>query len=374
MHFYVTLTTRCNLKCRYCYGKSLEDMESEFGNFEIDYSQPSTINYDLEVLTSFLAKCPELPTVIFYGGEPLLEIEKMIEIMDKINAGKFMIQTNGVLLDRLPPAYANRLHTILVSIDGDPTLTNFNRGKGIYQKVIENLRLLLKRGFKGEIIARMTVTEETEIEKQVLWLLFNDDFRFKSVHWQLDALFGKRDFEKRPFAQWTEKIYNPQVQSLVKFWVEYMETHSEVLRIYPFLGIIHSLLHNESSLLRCGAGWKMFNIQTDGTITPCPVMAGMKDFYLGHINHTSPSQIRKVLVKEPCVRCDLYNLCGGRCLYANITKLWGKEGFRLVCKTVKNLIERLKEAEPRIRELIRAGIISLKDFEYPRYNSCEIIP
>jgi putative peptide-modifying radical SAM enzyme len=349
-------------------------MESEFGDFEIDYSQPPTINYDLNTLASFLAEDKETTTIVFYGGEPLLESRKMIEIMDRMKAERFMIQTNGVLLDKLPSDYVNRLDTILVSIDGDEVLTDYNRGKGVYRKLMKNLGLLLEKGFSGEIIARMTVTEETEIEKQVLWLLFNDVFRFRSIHWQIDALFGKKDFESRPFARWAEKSYNPQIQSLVKFWVDYMELRGEVLRLYPFLGIMRSMLRNESTLLRCGAGWKMFNIQTNGIITPCPVMAGIKDFYLGHISTTSPLRIRKVFVSEPCPSCDIYNLCGGRCLYANVTKLWGEEGFRLVCKTVKNLIEALEKAKPIVQRLIQEGKISLKHFEYPLYNSCEIIP
>ena len=373
MQFYVTLTTQCNLNCRYCYGKCIEDMESDF-NFEVDYFIPLAINYSLDTLMNFLNKDNEETTVIFYGGEPLLEIRKMMEIMDTVEVEKFMIQTNGVLLHKLPPEYANKLHTVLVSIDGNEALTDFNRGKGTYRKVIQNLKLLRKRGFEGEIIARMTVTEQTEIEKQVLWLLFNEDFSFGSVHWQIDALFGKKDYEKRPFAQWAENSYNPQIRRLVNFWVDHMEKHCEVLKIYPFIGVMQSLLKNEPSLLRCGAGWTMFNIQTDGTITPCPVMAGMKKFYLGHINSTSPNQIRKAFVGEPCTTCSLYSVCGGRCLYANATKLWGAEGFQLVCKTVENLVESLKKAKPKVQQLIRTGKISLEDFEYTKYNSCEIIP
>ncbi len=375
MQFYVTLTTLCNLSCRYCYGKCLEDMESSF-DFEVDYSQPSTISYGLNTLAEFLSKDEEETTVIFYGGEPLLEMQKMMEIMDAVKAEKFMIQTNGILLHKLPPEYVNRLHTVLVSIDGDEKLTDFNRGKGTYRKVIENVKLLRERGFEGEIIARMTVTEETEIEKQVLWLLSNEDFSFTSVHWQIDALFGKKEYTKRrkTFAEWAEKSYNPQIRRLVQFWVNHMEREGQVLKIYPFLGVMHSLLNNQPTLLRCGAGWTMFNIQTDGTITPCPVMAGMKKYYLGHISETSPNRIRKVFVGEPCTTCRLYSICGGRCLYANVTKLWGMDGFHLVRKTVENLIDALQKAKPKVQRLIQTGKISLKDFEYTKYNSCEIIP
>jgi radical SAM protein with 4Fe4S-binding SPASM domain len=119
----------------------------------------------------------------------------------------------------------------------------------------------------------------------------------------------------------------------------------------------------------------MFNIQTDGNITPCPVMAGMKDFYLGNIRHTSPSNLRNtVSVSEPCTSCEVFRICGGRCLYANATRLWGDEGFKQVCGTVTAMIDSLKEMLPEVRRLVEEGTIRLEDFNYTKYNSCEIIP
>jgi len=138
---------------------------------------------------------------------------------------------------------------------------------------------------------------------------------------------------------------------------------------------MQSLLVDETSSLRCGAGWIMFNIQTDGNITPCPVMAGMKDFYLGSIRETWPGSLRDAaFVSEPCTDCNIYGICGGRCLYANATKLWGDEGFRQVCDTVKGMVNSLRQVLPEVRHLIEQGRIQPHDFEYTKYNSCEIIP
>jgi sulfatase maturation enzyme AslB (radical SAM superfamily) len=104
-------------------------------------------------------------------------------------------------------------------------------------------------------------------------------------------------------------------------------------------------------------------------------MVGMKDYYLGNIAETDSAHLKNsIYVSEPCTSCNVYTLCGGRCLYANATKLWGEEGFSLVCETVRNLINSLEAALPRISEMITSGYISQDDFKYPRYNSCEIIP
>ena len=181
MFFHVTLTTECNLHCRYCFGESLEDFDEDFSEFEVDYSLPKKANYGWNKLAEFCRKDPEC-VLTFYGGEPLLCCDDIERIMDLVPAKFFMIQTNGLFLNCLALKYLNRFHTILVSIDGDEALTDYYRGKGTFRKVIENLKLIMQNGFKGELIARMTVMEETDIEEQVKWLLSNDQFIFSSVH------------------------------------------------------------------------------------------------------------------------------------------------------------------------------------------------
>jgi uncharacterized protein len=372
--FYVTLTNNCNLKCRYCYGKACEDFGSDFRDLAIDYSLPSSITYDTETLRKFMQRDRD-PAIVFYGGEPLLQTDKLREIMDQLPGCRFMIQTNGLLLDKLKPEYVNKFETILVSVDGDEKLTDFYRGKGTYRNVAKNVLRIRENGFKGEIVARMTVGEETDIDRQVIALIQSRDLPVSSVHWQLDALFWQNDFPKRRFAEWATESYNPRLRRLIRVWIERMKNNGEVLRLYPLVGVMQSLLQNEPSPLRCGAGWIMFNIQTDGNITPCPVMAGMKDFYLGNIGEMSPQCLRDaVFVSKPCTECEIYRTCGGRCLYANVTKLWGDEGFSQVCGTVKNMVDALRETVPEVRRLIGEGRIRMEDFQYPKYNSCEIIP
>lgn len=374
MFFHVFLTTECNLECRYCFGEALEDTDYAFGGFDVDYALPKKISYDMELLNSFCMRDPEC-VLIFYGGEPLLYTTEIKRIMDGVKAKHFIVQTNGVFLNRLEPAYVNRLNAILVSLDGEETLTDYYRGKGVYRKVMDNLRLIKRNGFKGEIIARMTVMEKTDIYKQVLWLLNNSEFPFTSVHWQLNAGFWSTDFKRRNFKKWSMENYNPGIRHLVKFWVDTIEEKGVVLRLYPFLGVAQSILNDEQkSPLRCGAGWINYAIQTDGHIIPCPSMWGIQDYYVGHIRNANPLKLAKVPVGEPCTSCKTFNLCGGRCLYANITKRWKPEAYGLVCRTVENMINAIKEEKARIMELIKTGKIKREDFEFMKYNGCEVIP
>ena len=113
MFFHVILTTECNLQCKYCFGESLEDFNTDFSDLEIDYDLPRRINYDLELLIQFCEKDPDT-VLTFYGGEPLLCVNEIRNIMNVTKPKHFMIQTNGLLLDKLEPDYINRFHTILV--------------------------------------------------------------------------------------------------------------------------------------------------------------------------------------------------------------------------------------------------------------------
>jgi uncharacterized protein len=376
MFFHVILTSACNLQCKYCFGESMDDFDEEFGNeIEIDYDLPVKLNYNLGLLKKFCCQDPNC-VLTFYGGEPLMQIDKLRQIMDTVKPKYYMMQTNGLLLGKLEPKYVNQFHTLLVSIDGEESLTDYYRGIGTFRKAMDNLKLIKKNGYSGELIARMTIMEQTDIEKQVKWLLNNPEFSFTSIHWQLNAGFWGNDYQRRNFQEWSKTSYIPGVAALTRFWVDRMDESGVVLKLYPILGIAESLLHGETNcLMRCGSGWANYSIQTDGYIMPCPTMWGMTRYYLGHIKDANPLNLPKLFVdQKPCVDCDVLGICGGRCLYTNIVQRWPTEAYSKVCHTVRELINSVQAELPRMRQLIKSGKIKLSDFDYVKFNGAEIIP
>jgi uncharacterized protein len=375
MYFHLILTDDCNLCCSYCRAKAFLDLEERGGEraVEIDENIPINLEFDLETLYTFLGKDPS-PTLTFYGGEPLMRadlIERIVTEAPKVP--RFMMQTNGLLLDRLSPEITNRFTTILVSLDGRRELTDANRGDGVYSQVMKNIRTIRANGYQGELIARMTVTESTDIVDAVHWLAENPDHPFTSIHWQLDANFT-RDFSQRCFANWAEGSYNPGIRTLVRDWVDHMESEGEVLRWYPFLDPMEDLLNGRTSRLRCGSGHANYSIMTDGHIAPCPVMIGMKQYYVGHIRDADPCRLDCIDVGGECQNCRIRSFCGGRCLYSNITRPWGVAERRLVCGTVENLHTALTGAMPRVQALLSSGVITAEEFKHEKFNGCEIIP
>lgn len=372
MFYHLILTDECNLCCTYCRGKAFEALAGGETEVPIDESLPPDFSCDLEDLCRFLGQ-DEDPCITFYGGEPLMRMDLIRTIMDSAPVRRFMIQTNGTLLDRLGSDYINRMETVLVSLDGPRELTDQHRGAGTFDRVIRNVRTISAGGYRGELIARMTVTEGTDIREAVRFLASNDHHSFESIHWQIDADFSG-DSSMRMFSRWLTTSYIPGVRKLIGDWVGIMEEEGRVARWYPFLQTTVDLLQDRPSLLRCGCGHANYTIMTDGHIAPCPVMIGMTGSYVGHIRTANPRNLPVVEMTGSCRRCDILGFCGGRCLYADIARPWPPEEKRIICSSVRDLREGLSSALPAIRRLITSGKIRMEDFSHTRYNGCEIIP
>ena len=376
MHYHLILTENCDSKCRYCYEKSMspEEFENSLSEkFEFDFSAPCKNKIKTEKLKEFLLKDPE-PVLIFYGGEPLLEIKKIQEIIDflKNTRVKFRMQTNGKLLDKISIEYLNKIDKILISIDGNKTRTDYNRGKGTYEKVISNLRKITSEGYKGEIIARMTIAQDCpDIYEQVRFLIENSDFKFNSIHWQLDVGFYESDFNENNIKNFIDN-YNSSISKLIDYWIKKAEK-GNFIKIYPFIGILNRILSLDNSQgLMCGAGHSGYAITTNGKIVACPIMNNIKSFEAGTLD-TFPKKLKKFSVPK-CKNCDYYSYCGGRCLYWRSACLWPEKGDELICKSIKHLIKELKNQESKIKDLLDKKIITKKEFDYEKYFGPEIIP
>ncbi len=362
MNWFLVLTNRCNFYCTYCQNEPHPDL-------------PVDASWTVRDIKKFLS-LDKHPDIAFYGGEPLLNLELMMDVMDNISAEHFTLQTNGWFLHKVPPQYIKKFDTILVSLDGDKELTNLNRGKGVFERIERNIPIIRENGFKGDLIARMTVTEDSDIYRDVTYLLNQPIMKFDHVHWQLDVLWDDIEHTRwKDLDKWIEN-YNNGITKLVNDWLKYMQDHGKVKGIVPFIGIFRNILNNTKTTLPCQAGLTSFAIRTDGALTVCPLPPEYDFSVVGHLNKDKPGDIKNsCLIGGPCLTCDVYDLCGGRCLFANKTMLWGEEGFNKVCKTVKHLIYELKRIKNDVEELIKEGTIKKADFDYPTYNNTtEIIP
>jgi uncharacterized protein len=369
MLFFLTLTQSCNLKCTYCGSDTNEDIEDFVAPHPVD------IVYPLDRLKN-LAKDPEL-VICFYGGEPLMKIDVMEEVIFKILPdAKFCLQTNATLLDRVSPRILEKLSTILVSIDGDAARTDACRGIGTTRRVLRNVQKARENGYKGEIVARMTVADGSDIFKDVSYLL--DCGLFDTVYWQLDVLWDSPKFARwGDFLGWRDESYLPGLTRLAERFLESMEEEHRILGIVPFIGLMGMIMSGKKAeRVLCGSGAWAFNVTTGGIVTACPI-APDEQVVSPLSEDFDPESVRdSSIIGGKCLSCEVVDQCGGRCLYANKTRWWDEDGFDEVCVTIKHLIRLVQEKLiPAARKLIEEGVFTLEDFIYPKYtNSLEIIP
>jgi putative peptide-modifying radical SAM enzyme len=360
MNYHIILTRQCNLNCIYCHGGE-------------DAGQNSEIQYSLDELERFLKMDDDLQ-LMMYGGEPTLRIPLITEMIDRFPDARFTLQTNALALNKIPVDYVHKMHSVLVSIDGPREVTDFYRSRGVYDRVLRNVTWLKNQGYAGDIVARMAVSQQSDIYRDVSHLLNLRDPFFDHVHWQLNVVWdaeGNWD----DFDYWFSESYSPGLRKLAERWVSKIKTGT-IEGIVPFLPLMYSLLTDSNSVLRCGSGLDTFAIHVDGSIGVCPISPDWDFSIVGHITRTSPFELRSIMkVEDPCPTCDIYGLCGGRCLFANKQRLWGEDGFSRICDTVRCLVDALRKVLPQVRRLVGEGVVSVEDFNYPEYNNgCEIIP
>jgi putative peptide-modifying radical SAM enzyme len=360
MQYHILTTERCNLSCSYC------------GGTRIIEGIPLDTEYSVSDLKRFIAMDPD-PVIGFYGGEPLLAKDRIAEIMDAIPARAFTLQTNGTLLHLLDEEHLRRFHSILVSLDGPREVTDHSRGEGIYDAVMENLKLIRSRGFKGDLIARMAFSDRGDIYRDVMHLLTVEDGIFDHVHWQMDVFWS--DLEARgDISSWIER-YDAGIQGLISEFGRSFMT-GKVLGMVPFIPVMGSILSGKPTTIRCGSGIDSFSIMTSGEIHACPIAPELLYSKVGAIISSTPGSIRGSRpVGSPCPECDIVGLCGGRCLYSNMTMSWGREWFDRVCLSTRRMIGGLRGLKDHALTMMENGVLSRDAFDYPEINNgCEIIP
>ena len=327
-------------------------------------------------MVDFLKNDPN-PIINFYGGEPLLRIQRLTEdiiaVKREIPNILFVLQTNGFFIKKIPKNMLAFFSSILISIDGRPEITNLYRGKGTFETVYTNVQWLVNEcKFKGEVIARMTISEFSDIYADVRYLLDpHTNPGLTHVHRQLDALWNAHPYED--FSRWIKNTYNKGITRLIQWWWGEIEQKGKIYGVVPFLGILSTLLGNEHHGLYCGAGTSSYTISTDGSIIFCPVCPEEPEAKVGTLE--SFTKIRSVSVNDPCTSCAELPVCGGRCLYINYFNIGSEKDTNMVCESVKYLIQELRNLLPLVKLALDNHSLEQSQFKYPELNNgCEIIP
>lgn len=154
------MTHRCNLNCIHCgYGA---DSTSEI-------EQLNTEQMKL-VIDKILSTDPDVLTIS--GGEPLLR-EDFCVLMEYLKSqfnGPLSLMTNGTLINKQNVEFiTDNFDSIDISLDGyDEDSCTKIRGKGVFKRIIDNVKLLQKSGADdislSTIINQYTVNNSEKFE------------------------------------------------------------------------------------------------------------------------------------------------------------------------------------------------------------------
>jgi len=153
---HLQLTNKCNLRCHFCGQWGSKGFFSKSKGTGLKLTDWKNV---IDSLADYGSSVGRRPSVMLWGGEPLLYPE-FENIARYLRAYEFElgIVTNGVLLDKYSDFVKNEFQSVYISIDGPKEIHDSIRGKGIFEKVIKNVRLL--KGGNAKVIFMTTVCPE----------------------------------------------------------------------------------------------------------------------------------------------------------------------------------------------------------------------
>lgn len=333
------LTHHCNLRCSYCYTGEKRPLAMTYET--IDQSI-IFIKKELEKL-----KTNQLH-ITFFGGEPLLEKEKIFYIIDKFGQQKelevsFRMSTNGTLLSEnlMQRLYSNGVF-ISLSIDGHPEIHDRHRvdagGKSTSHKVAKAAETMLRYNPATNVTCVISPDTASQICESVDYI-FNLGFRYitTTLDYSADWQVGHFDILKKSY-QKLSKWYIDKMKKNERFYLSFFDERIRSRTYKPIAA-------NE----RCLIGTKQFSIAPNGELYPCIQFVktdSLPEFLIGHVNSGFDTACQNHLnslsekEKPECRGCKLEARCSKWCSCINFMST-GRidQASPIVCYNEKILIE-----------------------------------
>lgn len=354
----------CNLRCRYCYANG--------GNYS-NIKKLMEEKKALEILDFFINKFKLIKTIVFFGGEPFLNLKvincicKYLTNLYKIETIKylpeFIVVTNGTIINNKIVELINKYNlSITVSIDGPKTVNDLNRifknKLGTFYKIQKFIKIIKKKT-NAEIQFEATFTHD-----HVVRGYSEDDISvYMKRKFGLDGtVVPVQNYNKTNNSKFEKERYDNFFLKLNKMFDD--PNNFNIIFDSNILRILRCIINKTSSEL-CPIGSKIIAVSVDGKIYPCHIVVGKEHLCLGDINgdniFTDPQMYNKsnlylkLIKKEsiPCKNCWARNLCSGcslKCFYNNeFGKLQSYPDSNF-CKMQKKLLTELLKNISKLQE------------------------
>lgn len=312
MHLTLHLTSRCNLRCRYCYATHAEqDMSLDTVKAAVTLARKDLAQRDPEQSLG----------IIFFGGEPLLMrglIRDTMRYCRQVEAETgqlfhYKMTTNGMLLDE---AFLTDPDTaecfIALSHDGVQAAHDMHRvdaqGNGSFAHLSPVVELLLRH--KPYTPVMLVVTPETVLHyAESVQYLFTRGF-----HYLICSLNYAGAWDKKSFAE-----LRRQYRKLAT-WYEAAMQVEEKFYFSPFeVKIASHIFSNTCRQERCELGKRQISVAPDGKLYPCVQFVGDSNYSIGDVHSGIDEHAREGLYqlnaeeKTECADCAIRTRCNHYC-------------------------------------------------------------
>jgi uncharacterized protein len=299
----LVLTTRCNLKCRYCYNdpsSAAMDMPEKVIQNAIALAAAGGQTFHLQLT----------------GGEPTLTpelIQKAAAIArDTGRCSSIGIQTNATtcLTIELMDLFKVYAFQVGVSLDGPPEIQQLQRG--MTSETLRGLRILDEAGIPFRVTTVVTRANVLKLDRLVLTLAGFSQVRGIGLDLLVDK--GSLANPDRPAPASAQTLIDG-VQKMLKTLDAVNARRAVPIRLRERDRL---LLHekNESAFCHtCRA--ESMAVQPDGKIFPCGQTSGYPQFFAGTVRPPRLEQLNALNrfkpLDAPCDTCPLKKICPGDC-------------------------------------------------------------
>lgn len=330
---FLNVTDECNLRCTYCFVKKMPNY--------IDFQ---TAKDAVDFLGNNAIESKTIPNINFFGGEPMLLWDSIIEPLvlyakEKYKNFEFSITTNGTMLNKKRIDFMKEHNFgFLLSIDGGEYTQNINRpyknGAGSFSVLQKNIPLVLESFPYCTFRSTVTPASVTMLFEDMMFAA-NTGFKNYFVipnnfeHWDEsgiakleEAMNAYTDYYIDEFRKGNKPMFFNQMERSFK----------QILSRNKSIDL-NSMRTNIKCQAcgKCGLGaGRNAAIGFDGMVYACQELCtndGDKSpFYIGNIYSGIDDERRKSLMElwdskkaygDDCSSCKLNRICDGGCVANN---------------------------------------------------------
>ena len=329
LYIHLSVTGRCQASCQGCINTAFNGTANDSERSRTSFKDTDPVR-DARCIINLVRENPsETVTVCFYGGEPLLAVDKMHSLIENINNGglpnhiRYMLYTNGEFLGKAAVSYPELLKRIwLYSVSIDGTRMQHERiRRGTHLDRIHEGLAALKDIRQGQVLMWSTLREDQSL------LDCFDEFMHLYEKGLVEQFFWHWVETGDPFVSLASYAahYEKDLQEIMGIYVEKLKggillpiTHINDLVLYLLSG-------KKRKSTACGVELARNYDIVDGRIHSCADLPAQ--YSIGTISEDGTPIIKSqdlawlTIYKNDlgCTKCGVHSYCGGRCPVQAIT-------------------------------------------------------